>query len=117
VTFTPTAVGAATSTLTFISNASNSPTTQLLTGTGQAAVAHSVDLSWSVAPGAVSYDVYRKLVADSNYAKIGSADASATYTDGTVTSGQTYDYVVTTVDAEQQESGYSNIAQVTVPTS
>ena len=117
VTFTPTAVGAATSTLTFISNASNSPTTQLLTGTGQAAVAHSVDLSWSVAPEAVSYDVYRKLVADSNYAKIGSADASATYTDGTVTSGQTYDYVVTTVDAEQQESGYSNIAQVTVPTS
>jgi len=117
VTFTPTAVGAATSTLTFMSNASNSSTAQLLTGTGQAAAALSVGLSWTVAAGAVSYDVYRKLVADSNYTKIGLADTSATYTDGTVTSGQTYDYVVTTVDAEQQESGYSNIAQVTVPTS
>ncbi len=117
VIFTPTAVGTTTSTLAFTSNASNSPTTQSLTGTGQAAVSHSVDLSWSVATGAVSYDVYRKLVTDSNYTKIGSADASATYTDGTVASGQTYDYVVTTVDAEQQESGYSNIAQVTIPSS
>jgi hypothetical protein len=116
VTFTPTAAGATTSTLTFISNASNSPTTQALAGTGQAAVPHSVGLSWSVTPEAVSYDVYRKLVTDSNYAKIGSADPSATYTDGTVASGQSYDYVVTSVDAEQQESGYSNIAQVTVPT-
>ncbi len=116
VTFTPTAVGATTSALTFISNASNSPTTQALTGTGQAAVPHSVGLSWTVTPEAVTYDVYRKLLTDSNYAKIGSADPSATYTDGTVASGQTYDYVVTSVDAEQQESGYSNIAQVTVPT-
>jgi fibronectin type 3 domain-containing protein len=117
VTFIPTAAGATTSTLTFISNALNSPTTQAVTGTGQTAVSHSVDLSWTVATGAVSYDVYRKLVTDSNYTKIGSADVSATYSDGTVTAGQTYDYVVTTVDAEQQESGYSNIAQVTVPTS
>ncbi|MGH9643728.1 MAG: choice-of-anchor D domain-containing protein [Terriglobales bacterium] len=117
VTFTPSSVGASTSTLTFISNASDSPTTQSLTGTGQAAVAHSVDLSWTVATGAVSYNVYRKLVTDSNYSRLGSADASATYTDGTVTSGQTYDYVVTSVDAQQQESGYSNIAQVTVPAS
>lgn len=117
VTFTPTSVGATTSTLTFISDASNSPTTQSLAGTGQAAVSHSVDLSWSVAPGAVSYNVYRKLITDSNYKKLGSADATATYADGTAASGETYDYVVTSVDAEQQESGYSNIAQVTIPTS
>ncbi len=117
VTFTPSSVGTTTSTLTFISNASNSPTTQSLAGTGQAAVSHSVGLSWTVASGAVSYNVYRKLVTDSNYTKLGSADALATYTDGTVTSGQTYDYVVTSVDAEQQESSYSNIAQVAVPTS
>jgi hypothetical protein len=116
VTFTPTAVGATTSALTFISNASNSPTAQALTGTGQTAVSHSVGLSWTVTPEAVSYDVYRKLLTDSNYAKIGSADPSATFTDSTVASGQSYDYVVTSVDAEQQESGYSNIAQVTVPT-
>ena len=117
VTFTPASAGATTSTLTFISNASNSPTTQSLTGTGQAAVPPSVGLSWNVTPGAVSYDVYRKLLTDSNYTKIASADASASYTDNTVTSGQTYDYVVTSVDAEQQESSYSNVAQVTVPTS
>jgi fibronectin type 3 domain-containing protein len=70
-----------------------------------------------VAPGAVSYNVYRKLITDSNYKKLGSADATATYADGTAASGETYDYVVTSVDAEQQESGYSNIAQVTIPTS
>jgi hypothetical protein len=117
VTFTPSSVGATTSTLTFISNASNSPTTQSLTGTGQAADSHSVGLSWTVEPGALSYNVYRKVVTDSNYTKLGAADASATYTDGTVASGQTYDYVVTSVDAQQEESTYSNIAQVTVPTS
>ncbi|MFZ3342157.1 MAG: choice-of-anchor D domain-containing protein [Terriglobales bacterium] len=117
VTFTPTSVGATTSTLTFISNASNSPTTQSLTGTGQAPVSPSVGLSWNVTSGAVSYDVYRKLLTDSNYTEIGSADASATYTDNTVTAGQTYDYVVTSVDAEQEESSYSNVAQITVPTS
>lgn len=115
VTFSPSSAGAAASTLTFNSNASNSPTIQSLTGTGQAPVSHSVGLSWSVAPGAVSYNVYRKLVTDSNYARLGSADATATYTDSTVASGQTYDYVVTSVDAEQQESAYSNIAQVTIP--
>ncbi len=117
VTFTPASVGATTSTLTFISNASNSPTTQSLTGTGQAAVSPSVGLSWDVTPGAVSYDVYRKLLTDPNYTKIASADASASYTDNTVTTGQTYDYVVTSVDAQQEESSYSNVAQVTVPTS
>jgi len=117
VTFTPSSVGVTTSTLTFVSNASNSPTAQTLTGTGQAAVAHSVDLSWTVVPGALSYNVYRKLVTDSNYTELGAAGASATYTDGTVASGQTYDYVVTSVDAEQEESGYSNIAQVTIPAS
>ena len=117
VTFTPNASGTTTSTLTFVSNASNSPTTQSLSGTGQAPVAHSVGLNWDPGSGAVSYNLYRKLITDSNYTKIGSTGGSTTYTDSNVPGGQTYDYVVTSVSAEQQESGYSNIAQVTVPTS
>lgn len=115
VTFTPSAAGSAASTLTFTSNASNSPTTQTLSGTGQAPVQHSVGLSWNAVSGAASYNLYRKLITDSNYSKIGSTGGITTYTDGDVPGGQTYDYVVTSVDAQQQESGYSNIAQVAVP--
>ncbi|HTR23147.1 MAG TPA: choice-of-anchor D domain-containing protein [Terriglobales bacterium] len=115
VTFTPSSTGTTTSTLTFVSNASNSPTTQSLAGTGQAPVPHSVGLSWDASSGAVSYNLYRKLITDSNYTKIGSTAGGTTYTDSGIVGGQTYDYVVTSVDEQQQESAYSNIAQVTIP--
>jgi len=117
VTFTPNAVGPTTSTLSFASNAQNSLTTQSLVGTGQAPVPHSADLSWDITPGAVSYNIYRKLPSDSEYAKIGSTDSNEAYSDDSVVAGETYDYVVTEVNQQQQESGYSNVAQVTIPNS
>jgi Abnormal spindle-like microcephaly-assoc'd, ASPM-SPD-2-Hydin len=115
VTFTPNAAGAAAATLTFVSDASNSPTKEALTGSGQAAGSHWVDLTWDASSGAVSYNVYRKLVADSNFKPIDSGDGTAAYTDNNVTAGKTYDYVVTSVDAQGQESGYSKMVEVSVP--
>jgi Abnormal spindle-like microcephaly-assoc'd, ASPM-SPD-2-Hydin len=116
VTFTPNAQGTATATLTFMSDASNGPTVLSLTGSGKAPPPHWADLTWDAASGAVSYNVYRKLLTDESYTQINSGDPTAAYTDNNVTAGATYDYVVTALNAENQESGYSNVAQVTIPT-
>jgi len=115
VTFTPNAAGAAAAALTFLSDASNSPTTEALTGSGQASGSHWVDLTWDAAAGAVSYNVYRKLASDSNYQQIANGDGTTAYTDNDVTAGKTYDYVATSVDAQGQESGYSKMVEVKVP--
>ncbi len=119
VTFTPNASGAASASLTFLSNASNSPTVESLTGTGQAPQPHSVDLSWnaSQSPGVVGYNIYRGSVAGGPYSKVNSTlNADTTYTDTTVVAGQTYFYVAKAVDANDVESGPSNEAQAVIPT-
>ena len=115
VTFKPNASGTATGSLTFICNAGNSPTVETLTGVGQAAAQHWVTLAWNTDSGAVTYNVYRKLPTDPSYTQITSGDATTSYTDNNVTAGLTYDYVVTGVDGGGHESGYSNMAAVTVP--
>jgi len=119
VTFQPAMAGNAAATLSFSSDAANSPTAQGLTGNGTGAAQHSVDLSWdaSTGPGVVGYNVYRGSVPGGQYSKINSAlDSSTAYTDNTVTAGQTYYYVVTAVDGSGNESGYSNQAQAVIPT-
>jgi hypothetical protein len=115
VTFAPNATGTASATLTFASNASNSPTVESLAGNGTAPPQHWVDLTWSPSAGAVSYNIYRKLPTKTNYMQINSGEVNPAYTDNNVTAGTTYDYVVTAVDANNVESGYSNLTQVTIP--
>jgi hypothetical protein len=116
VTFTPSSSGAASATLSFASNASNSPSVQSLTGTG-VEPSHSVDLTWNSVTEAVSYNVYRSATSGSGYVKINtSPDLTASYNDTTVAAGQTYYYVTTSVDSNSVESAYSNMAQATVPT-
>ena len=114
MTFTPSAGGTASANVTFVSNASKSPTSQSLSGTGQAQ-SHFVGLSWNPSGAAVSYNVYRKLSTSQNYTQIDSGDGEASYADNNVVSGETYDYAVTAVNAENQESGYSKIAQAVIP--
>jgi hypothetical protein len=117
VTFTPQASGATSATLSFTSNASNSPAAQTMTGTGTAATQHTVDLTWTAATGAVGYNVYRGTVSGGPYTKINSSlDGTTAYADNTVVSGHTYYYVATTVDGSSNESGHSNEAQAVVPT-
>jgi fibronectin type 3 domain-containing protein len=119
VTFTPNAAGAANASLTFISNASNSPTVEALTGNGQAPLPHSVDLSWNASPtpGVVGYNIYRGTVSGGPYSKVnGTLNGGLAYTDNTVSAGQTYFYVTRAVDGSDVESGNSNEVPAAIPT-
>ena len=116
MTFTPQATGVANGTLTFFSNASNSPTVQNLTGTGTAQ--HTVALSWtaSTSPDVVGYNVYRGAQSGGPYSQInGSVDPNTNYTDNTVSNGNTYYYVTKAVDSNNQLSVYSNEATAVIP--
>ncbi len=116
VTFTPQQSGASSASLTFSSNASNSPTVQTMTGTGTASTQHTVDLTWNASSDAVGYNIYRGTVSGGPYTMINSSlDSTTAYTDNTVVSGQTYYYVATSVNSESEESGYSNQATAVIP--
>ena len=117
VTFTPQASGATSATLSFASNAVNSPAVQSMTGTGTTPVQHSADLSWNSSNDAVGYNIYRSTVSGGPYTMVNpTLDGTTAYTDNTVDSGQTYYYVATAVDASSQESGYSAEVQAVIPT-
>ena len=116
VTFTPGASGAASASLPFSSNASNSPAVETMTGTGTAPTQHTVDLIWTASADAVGYNIYRSTTSGSGYTMINtSLDGTPAYTDSTVASGQTYYYVATAVNASSEESGYSKQAQAVIP--
>jgi hypothetical protein len=115
VTFTPQHSVKSSGTLTFISNAADSPTSEALSGAGTAPY---VSLSWnaSSSPHVSGYNVYRKTSGNTNYTKINSKlDPNTSYTDTTVVGGTTYYYATTAVNSSGKESAYSNRAQVFVP--
>jgi large repetitive protein len=77
---------------------------------------HTVDLTWDPSEGAIGYNIYRGTASGGPYAMLNSSlDSSTAYTDSTVTSGQTYYYVATSVNANSQESGYSTPVQAVIP--
>jgi len=80
-------------------------------------VAHSVDLMWVASTSLVSgYNVYRGTVSGGPYVKINAAlIPGLSYTDSTVAGNQTYFYVATAVDSNNNESVFSNQAQAIVP--
>ena len=119
VTFNPTTGGTvAGASVKIASNATGSPTTVALAGTGQAASSHSVLLSWdaSITSGVSGYNVYRA-GSSGGYSTTplnSSPVTSTAFTDPSVASGQSYFYVVTAVDAGQQSSD-SNEVSVAIP--
>ena len=117
VQFAPTTAGSATGTLTIISDATGSPTTVALSGTGATLVQHSVALNWGASTSTVAgYNVYRSTVSGGSYAKVNSSLISGlSYSDSSVQSGQTYYYVATSVDGSGSESAYSNEVSAAVP--
>ena len=115
--FAPSGAGGTTGSVSIVSNATNSPATVSLAGTG-VVTAHSVDVSWNVSTSVVvGYNVYRATVSGGPYTKINASLVTGTvYTDTTAQAGQTYYYVATAVDASSVESVFSNEAQAVVPT-
>lgn len=118
VTFAPQAAGSTPGSIAFDSNATNSPTTETLTGSGtQQSSTHTVALSWNPSGSqVVGYNVYRGTVSGGPYSKLNSSvEASTVFTDSSVQSGQTYYYVTTAVDATSGESAPSNQASAAIP--
>jgi hypothetical protein len=117
VIFDPSTAGSVTGIVTVTSNATGSPATISLSGSGVQPATHSVTLSWTASSSAVSgYNVYRSTVSGSGYTKInGGLVGSTSYTDSNVQSGITYYYVTTSVDSSGKESTDSNQASALVP--
>ncbi len=117
IRFSPTVTGSISGSISMASNASGSPATVSLSGTGVTAVQHSVALTWNASTSTVSgYNVYRGTVSGGPYTKINSSLlAILSYADSTVQSGTTYYYVTTAVDSGGDESVYSTGASGTIP--
>jgi fibronectin type 3 domain-containing protein len=120
VQFDPIVEGLATGQLTITSNSSTNSTIVIsLSGTGGGA-GSGVALSWIAPSGSpvslVGYNVFRSPGGSSAYQLLNSSPEPETaYTDSTVQSGQSYDYIVESVDFEGVESVPSNMFNVTIP--
>jgi hypothetical protein len=117
VTLTPASAGTLTGTATVASNATNSPASISLSGTGVRSVSHSVTLSWIASTSVVSgYNAYRSSVAGGPFSKLNSTPITTTqYTDSSVLGGQTYYYAVTSLDPNNVESADSSETSATIP--
>ena len=116
-TFAPSSAGSVTGSVLVASNATNSPDAILLSGNGVAVVNHSVALSWSPSTSSVmGYNTYSSTQSGGPYTKLNSTPVAAmSYTSTAVLSGQTYYFVVTSVDSSNMESGYSAEVSATIP--
>ncbi len=117
IAFSPTSASTFTGTVSVDSNATNSPATVSLTGTGVQAT-HWATLSWdaSNSPEVTGYNAYRATQSGGSYVKVNTSLITATtYTDYGVQSGQTYYYVVTAVNSSNLESVYSTQASTAIP--
>jgi hypothetical protein len=90
---------------------------------GQACVSyntHGVTLNWgaSTSQNVAGYNVYRGSTTGGPYTKLNTTGLITvlTYTDSAVLAGQTYYYVATAVDINNNESGYSAQTAATIPT-
>ncbi len=116
-TFDPAASGSATGSITVASNAANSPVVIALSGTGVAPATYSVSLNWTASASTVTgYNVYSSTISGGPYAKLTASPVTATdYADNSVQHGNTYYYVVTAVNSQNQESGYSGQTSAVIP--
>jgi fibronectin type 3 domain-containing protein len=90
-----------------------------LSGTGLAALAHSVDVTWiaSTSTPLQGYNVYRSTVSGGPYSKLSATLSPTTllFTDTTPVSGKKYFYVVTALNTSGAESSASSEVAVTIP--
>ncbi len=118
VVFNPGAAGTVNGSLTLTSNG-KAVLSVPLTGTGLAALAHSVDITWAASTSTPlqGYNVYRSTVSGGPYAKLSSTLSPTTllFTDTTPVSGKKYFYVVTALNTSGAESSASSEVAVTIP--
>ena len=115
-TFTPSASGAASGSVAVSSNATNSPSTVGLTGTGVTPVTHSVALSWTPGSGVIGYNTYVGSISGGPYIRLSTnAVTGSSYVDNSVQSGHSYYYVVTALNSANQESIYSSEVAAILP--
>jgi fibronectin type 3 domain-containing protein len=81
---------------------------------------HRVVLRWvapAPSPGSrvTGYNIYRSTTSGGPYVKIASLVPGLSYTDGIVSRGRTYFYVVTAVDQEGRESRFSGEIKAVIP--
>src|SRR5205814_894607 len=101
--FAPSAAGSTTGRISLVRNATNSPASEPLSGTG----IHAVKLSWgaSTSTNVVGYNVYRGAASGGPFTLLNPALVAGTaYADTTVQAGQTYYYVTTAVDSSNAQS-------------
>jgi len=118
VSFAPAAAGSTPGSISFLSNASDSPLTEALSGSGtQSTSSHTVALSWNPSTSSVvGYNIYRGSQPGGPYSKLNASPMAGTsYSDNAVASGATYYYVATSVDSDSLESAYSNQAVAEIP--
>lgn len=120
VTYSPSSVGSASGAVYLKKNNGTTLAAISLSGTGLAALAplqHSVTLNWAASPSTVvGYNVYRSSQGGGPFQRLNSAPvATLQFSDGNVSSGQLYYYVVTAVASSGAESIYSNESVASVP--
>jgi predicted methyltransferase len=104
IVFKPESKTTVTGSVSFLSNAVDSPATAALIGSGTTQV--------------VGYNVYRSLHPDGAYVKVNHLiEPGTSFDDASVDYGMTYHYVVKAVDVLGQESLPSNAISVSVPAS
>ncbi len=126
ITFTPTAPGTRPGAVQITDNASNSPQSATLTGTGIGIGLHAVLLSWTLSqcgvvpctpPQVIGYFAYHSTQSGGPYDLLNSVPTTATTTSfqDQVAGGQTWYFIVTAVDANLVESIPSNEVAAVVP--
>jgi hypothetical protein len=116
-TFAPASTGTLTGSVTVSSNAKNSSVLITLSGIGVAAATRTVALSQT--PGGanqIGYNVYVGSTSGGPYSRLNTTSvAETTFIDSSAQSGQTYYFVVTSINLANQESSHSTEAKAVVP--
>jgi len=117
VGFAPRGSGEKRGTLSIVCEGANSVVEIPLSGAGAQASESAIRLQWESSPEvAQGYQVYRSSESGGPYQRISSSAVdSPAYTDSGLAAGHTYYYVVTSIDANNQESEFSQQITATVP--
>lgn len=117
VAFNPSEPGDRSGSLAVVTAGANTPLRIPLSGTGVAASDHSAIVRWNADSNSENgYFVYRGTDPGGPYEKVNAAPTAETeFADSGLGVGQTYYYVITSVDSSNDESPYSNEVIVTVP--